>query len=374
MIIRSYSGRSVTDALAKVRHDLGEQALIIETRAVHTPGLLGRKSGYEVVAARDDAPVSAPAKSVSPSPSAPPAPPVLSTPTALATGMPVRLEDELAAIRRQLARLVAGQDTPTDHLGDDVAERLSESELPDDLLAELDRAVALAGNRLESGKRRDFLALVLSCGLPCAGAIDWSQRRRLMVIGPTGVGKTTTIAKLASDLVLKQRRSVALVTIDTYRIGATDQLKAYADLLGVPLDVATSPAQLGAILRRHEGRDHVLIDTAGRSPSDGARVQELKAFCRAAPGIGVMLAISATSGRAEFASVVERFSLLPLEHTVVTKLDECVAAGRLYGCLRRHRLPLNYFTTGQEVPDDIIPARAEVLPQRLLDRARVAAA
>ncbi len=206
---------------------------------------------------------------------------------------------------------------------------------------------------------------LLARQLPCAGAIDWAACRRLMVVGPTGVGKTTTLAKLAGDLVLKQRRSVALVTIDTYRVGATDQLRAYADLLDVPLEVATSPAQLGAILRRFEHVDNVLIDTAGRSPADSARVQELKGFARAAPGVAVMLAAAATSGRAEFAAVVERFSVLPLAHTVITKLDECAAAGRLYGCLRRHRLPLNYVTAGQEVPEDIAPAVAAMVPELL---------
>jgi len=110
----------------------------------------------------------------------------------------------------------------------------------------------------------------------------------------------------------------------------------------------------------------VLIDTAGRSPADTPRVHELKGFCRAAPGITVMLAAAATAGRAEFAAVVERFSILPLEHVVVTKLDECVAMGRLYGSLRRHRLPVCFVTTGQEVPHDIKPATAEMFARQVV--------
>lgn len=282
------------------------------------------------------------------------------------------LEKELHAIRRQLARLASGQGTPSAHLGDDLLSALRDAELPDEIVAELDETVGKAGARLETHQRRSFIALLLGRAMPCAGAIDWSSCRRLLVVGPTGVGKTTTIAKLASDLVLRQRRRVALVTIDTYRIGATEQLRAYADLLGVPLLVASSPAQLTSLLATLSDMDNVLIDTAGRSPADTTRVHELKSYCRAAagsPGLSVMLCVAATSGAAEFAAVVERFSILPLEHGVVTKLDECVAGGRLYGCLRRHHLTINYLTTGQEVPDDIISATSAVLANRVLSSA-----
>jgi flagellar biosynthesis protein FlhF len=384
MIVRSYTGRTVPEALEKVRNDLGEGALIIETRAIREPGLLGRKTGYEVVAAHDDGvPAAAPRGQAPRAPAEPTVQPwqaadlgtghqAASLARETGRGQPPAddlrsgLEEELAAIRRQLARLASGQGTPIGHLGEELAAQLDEAELPNDIVAELDSALARAGDRLEAAKRRDFLTLLLARALPCAGAIDWRQCRRLMMVGPTGVGKTTTIAKLAGELVLKQQRRVALVTIDTYRVGATDQLRAFADLLDVPLEVATTPAQLGATLRKYESFDNVLIDTAGRSPADATRVNELKSFCRAAPGIAVMLAAAATSGRAEFAAVVERFSILPLEHAVITKLDECVAAGRLYGCLRRHRLPVNYLTTGQEVPDDIVPAVAELIPSKVI--------
>jgi flagellar biosynthesis protein FlhF len=363
MIVRSYSGRTMNEALAKVRNDLGDQALIIETRTVREPGLLGKSVGIEVVAARDDADKSVGSWQT----------PELTTqaaglakeradiaaqvaPTTHTTG---GIEEELAAIKRQLARLAQGQGTPTGALGEELARHLEDGELPPEHIAELDAACAKAGSRLDPSRRNDFAALLLAKGLPHVATLDWGACRRLMLVGATGVGKTTTIAKLAGDLVLRQRRKVALITIDTYRIGAQDQLKAYADLLDIPVEVAATPAQLGRLLERFAAFDHVLIDTAGRSPSDAARVHELKGFCRAAPGIAVMLAAAATSGRAEFAAVVERFSILPLEHVVVTKLDECVAPGRLYGCLRRHRLPVRFVTTGQEVPADIRPATAD---------------
>jgi flagellar biosynthesis protein FlhF len=383
MIVRSYTGRTVPEALEKVKNDLGDGALIIETRALREPGLLGRKSGYEVVAAVDDAPSKAtrPAIPAITTPAAEPQvlpwkPQVLEAPVANQAASLARerseesaalaLEEELVSIRRQLARLAAGQGTPRGHLGEEIAAQLDDSELPGELVAELDEAMARAGNRLEPAKHRDFLSLLMARNLPCHGALDWSATPKLMMVGPTGVGKTTTLAKLASDLVMKRGKRVALITIDTYRVGAQDQLKAYADLLDVPLEVASTPAQFGALMRRYETYDNVLIDTAGRSPTDATRIHELKGFCRAVPGLGVMLAVAATSGRAEFAAVVERFSILPVAHAVITKLDECAAMGRLYGCLRRHRLPLNYLTIGQEVPNDIIAADPALIAGRVL--------
>ena len=391
MIVRSYSGRTMAEALAKVRGDLGENALIIETRTVREAGLLGRTAGIEVVAARDDAAVDQVAEArVNPAVSSrerqatvqswrtPELSPIETQASGLARAVaPVSapasrsveasaIEDELAAIRRQLSRLAAGQGTPVGHLGEEFAQQLEDVELPAEHVAELDAACGKAGARLDPAKRSEFSALLLAKGLAHVAPLDWAGCRRLMMVGATGVGKTTTLAKLAGDLVLNQRKRVALITIDTYRVGAHDQLKAYADLLDVPLEVATTPAQLGRLLERFAGFDHVLIDTAGRSPSDTPRVHELKGFCRAAPGISVMLAAAATAGRAEFASVVERFSILPLEHVVVTKLDECVALGRLYGSLRRHRLPVRFVTTGQEVPHDIRPASAEFFARQVV--------
>ncbi|HYE05111.1 MAG TPA: flagellar biosynthesis protein FlhF [Planctomycetota bacterium] len=368
--MRSYSGRSVPEALEKVKKDLGEAALIIETRTVSEPGMFGRRVGYEIIAASDP-------EAERTTPRVMRAVAEFAAPAARPAARPIAgeqaLDLELAAIRRQLARLATGATVPTAHLGDDLAGRLQGAELPAEMLAELDEAISRAGDRLEPAQRQDFAQLWLRRAVPCAGTIDWSKPRRLMVVGPTGVGKTTTIAKLAGELRLKRNQRVALATIDTYRVGATDQLRAYADLLDVPLEVAQTPAQLAAVLERFADYDHVLIDTAGRSPADAARVHELKGFSRCRPGIQVALAIAATAGRAEFAAVVERFSLLPLEHSVVTKLDECAAIGRLIGCLRRHRLNVNWFATGQEVPEDIQPADAAMLPARLFAANAVAA-
>lgn len=394
MIVRSYTGRTVAEALAKVKTDFGEQALIIETRAVREAGLFGKRVGYEVVAATDakekpnessgtrrstnrftSEDLSGPRTQVDVlKQQAKPAPSTGSGRVAEETRASGFLEDELAKIRSQIERLASGKHLPIRLLGADLSRALSDNEMPDDIVLELDEALAKAGDRLEPSRRRDFLTRYLARTLNCPGAIDWNTCRALMLVGPTGVGKTTTIAKLASHLALTCRRKIALATIDTYRVGATDQLRAYADLLDVPLEIAQTPAQLALILQRYADYDNVLIDTAGRSPSDSTRVHELRGFARCAPGISTMLAASATHGRAEFAAVIERFSILPLQYHAITKIDECVAAGRLYGCLRRHQLSVNYFTNGQEVPRDIVDASAQLVAERALEAPSLASA
>jgi flagellar biosynthesis protein FlhF len=383
MIVRSYTGRTVPEALDQVRNDLGTHALIIETRPVREPGLFGRRTGFEVVAAVDQdrpAPImsahrladwTASALHTPPSQAAGLVPPPAPVPAPAPDG---DLAAELLVIRRQLARLAAGSGTPCGHLGEAATAHLEDVELPAAVVAELDTALAAAGDRLPPERRDAFLAAVLARGLGTWAPIAWPQVRTLLMVGPTGVGKTTTLAKLAGQLVLDLGRRVVLVTLDTYRVGAQDQLKAYADLLDIPCDTAATPAQLGDLLRAHAGADHILIDTAGRSPADAARVHELRGFIRAAPGIDVCLAIAANAGRAECASVVERFSTLPIGHAVVTKLDECAAPGRLYGCLRRHRLPVRWCTHGQEVPADITPADPADLARRVLAPSAAAAA
>lgn len=396
MIVRSYTGRTVAEALEKIRNDLGPKALIIETRSCKEPGLFGRQCGYEVVAAGDpdakhakaDAsatrhPVNVAAAQAyaSAAPAAPARRPgtlpvdlgnhqhsqasqlVASIPESTVGEFMQRgdLSIEIASIRRQLARLATGHGVPTDHLGAATSQLFEERELPAEIIAECDEVIAKAGERIPESKRAELLARYLARQLRCNPGIDWNVTRSLIVAGPTGVGKTTSIAKLAGDLVLRRGRRVGLITVDTYRVGATDQLQAYADLLDMPFTVARTPAELGHAVDGMADCDNILVDTAGRSPADAARVHEIKGFCRAVPGIAVALAVAANAGRAEYASVVERFSLLPVEHCLLTKIDECSAPGRLYGCLRRHGLSVSYCTTGQEVPDDIEPADALTL-------------
>lgn len=179
--------------------------------------------------------------------------------------------------------------------------------------------------------------------------------------GPTGVGKTTTIAKLAAHFKLREGRRVGLITIDTYRIAAVDQLKAYAEILYVPLEVVLSPEEMIAALERMRDYDLILIDTSGRSQRDAQRLSELGTFLDAARRtaadqggrLETHLVLSCIAHPQQLAQVTERFSVLGLDRVVFTKLDEAVGLGVIFNTIRRLNVKLSYLTTGQDVPDHL---------------------
>ena len=191
--------------------------------------------------------------------------------------------------------------------------------------------------------------------------------RTLALVGPTGAGKTTTIAKLAAQAKLDRGLEVGFVTIDLFRVAAVDQLQAYANLLDAPLETASNPQELVQALRRLRGCQQVFVDTAGQSPLDEARLNELAAFFSAAPEVEAALVLPATAQHSQLEVALERFSACPLASLIVSKLDESVSAGDLVELLAQAPVPLRWLTTGQRVPEDIEDARPRPLARWILN-------
>jgi flagellar biosynthesis protein FlhF len=177
--------------------------------------------------------------------------------------------------------------------------------------------------------------------------------RSICLIGPTGVGKTTTIAKLAAAFKLRQKQRVGLITIDTYRIAAVDQLRTYANIIGVPLKVVLTPAELVAAMKEMADCDTILIDTAGRSHADQLKLNELAQFVAAGKPSEVHLVLSSTTTQESMEAALERFGTIRLDQIIFTKLDEAVSFGVLLNVARAASRALSYLTTGQDVPDNI---------------------
>ncbi len=194
--------------------------------------------------------------------------------------------------------------------------------------------------------------------------------RTIALVGPTGVGKTTTVAKLAATFKIKQGKHVGLITLDTYRIAAVDQLRTYANIIGIPLHVVTSPDELRGALRLCAGCDVVLIDTAGRSQRDDPRLEQLKSLVAVADPHEVHLVLSSTSAQSVLLDVVERFSAIKADRIIFTKLDEAVSFGVLLNVARMVNKRLSYITTGQEVPHQIEPSCPDRLAQLVLGDGR----
>jgi flagellar biosynthesis protein FlhF len=196
--------------------------------------------------------------------------------------------------------------------------------------------------------------------------IDEKKRPRIVVlVGPTGVGKTTTIAKLAARAKINERRKVGLITLDTFRIAAVDQLEKYAQIIGLPLLVATTPAELRSAAEelRAKETDLVFIDSAGRSHRDELKMAELREFVSVLPDPEVHLVVSTTTHGKTILSVASRFAGIGFHKLILTKVDETISFGSLVSALTTIGRPVSFVTDGQNVPDDIVPSD----PERLAD-------
>jgi flagellar biosynthesis protein FlhF len=192
------------------------------------------------------------------------------------------------------------------------------------------------------------------------------EQQIMALIGPTGVGKTTTIAKLAANYNLFEGKKVGLITIDTYRIAAVEHLKTYGDIINLPVEVVYTPADLNLSFQNLHDCDLILIDTAGRSPHNQVMMDELKRFL-AHSKIGlILLAISATTKYQDMVSIAENFSQIAYTHLVFTKLDETDSYGPIVSLAWKIRRQISYLTTGQNVPDDIEIARPDKLISYLM--------
>jgi len=223
-----------------------------------------------------------------------------------------------------------------------------------------------------SAQAQEALALsalkdLITRRVPTSGPISLTpgQAKVVALIGPTGVGKTTTIAKLAANFALMQGKRVALITVDTYRIAAVEQLKTYSQIIGLPVSVAYSHAEIPKIMQQYEDYDLILIDTAGRSPQHTMQVGELKSLLDTVR-CETHLVLSAQTKEQDMVDAIRRFSVVGVDRLIVSKLDETSSYGTLLNVVDQTGLPLSYITTGQKVPEDLETAEGGRLAEFIL--------
>jgi len=194
------------------------------------------------------------------------------------------------------------------------------------------------------------------------------KQKIIALIGPTGVGKTTTIAKLAAIGGLTKKRKIGLITLDDKRIGAIAQLEAYARILDVQMEVASSKKEVEKSLKKLKGKDIILIDTPGISQKDTRQLGELKDLLDNVRPVEIHLLLSAVTKERDFMRILEKFRVMPVDSLIFTKLDESSEYGDLLNQLIRTRIPVSYFTNGPQVPEDIEVATLEKLVDLILAR------
>jgi len=375
--IQTFEAPNMAEAMRKVKTAMGPDAMILRTRTVCRRRWLGlwRQQVVQITAARGIEVPAQPAASRSsaagrraqahptaarqgaPSPAA-----ILNTPaanTALMVGI-CRDMEQLKSMVNDLVRQHRAEHAP--EVPQEVFDyymQLIQNEVAAELAVEIVRNLR-SQVRPEHLRNEAFvrekLAEQIEKMVPVAGPIT---RRRssgphvVALVGPTGVGKTTTIAKLAANMKLREHRKVGLITMDTYRIAAADQLKKYADIIGAPLRIAASPEDLRDAVAGMKECDFVLIDTAGRSPSDSMRLNELRTFLEAARPDEVHLVLAATASQECLEAAIARFGEVGVDRIIFTKLDEAVHIGVMLNVIRMVNKALSYVTTGQDVPDDI---------------------
>ncbi len=458
----------MADALAKVKQDLGNQAVIMHTRTLRKGGVLGvgSRTVVEITASADAAALPASERRLLNGPERPEPRRDRLDRTGLASGLRESSleQDVLGAASGRWNATVPAADTSYPSLRNELDElRIMVRELlnrssadsagvspgPPDEPAELrDYYTCLIQNAVADEIARDILARarerLAECRIglrarrpvpkgraPVAepkedDAAEQQALRRLVpavfvetiermlpeaepvqlntdgtpryvaLVGPTGVGKTTTIAKLAAHFKLRENKRVGLITIDTYRIAAVDQLKAYAQIMKLPLEVVLTPQEMVAAIRSLSDLDLVLIDTTGRSQNDGQRLEELKRFLdavrstaaelRPAPSVEprpegsdrpaavpdpleVHLVLSCAAHPGLMVQVAERFAPLGVDRVVFTKVDEAVGIGVIFNLITRLRMRMSYLTTGQDVPDDIEVSHRRRIAEMVLGRA-----
>ncbi|NOY52959.1 MAG: flagellar biosynthesis protein FlhF [Deltaproteobacteria bacterium] len=277
------------------------------------------------------------------------------------THLPVRCEDELSRypepLRKTAQCLIENEVSPllVDQLIRRISRRFPASSYGTDKTLQ-GTVRRILGNlfRVREGIRR-----------------DGDGPKKVALVGPTGVGKTTTLAKIAAESALAGNERVALVTIDTYRIAAIEQLKIYARIIGIPVDVVVRPEELHRVLAKHHDKDLILIDTAGRSHRNRAQIRELERALQGEEKMERHLVLSATTKQSDLSRILRNFKPVDYDCLIFSKIDEGSRFGTLLNSVLQAGKPISYLTDGQRVPEDLHLPRVEDLVELVLAPNRV---
>jgi flagellar biosynthesis protein FlhF len=408
MKIKKFVAPTLKQATEKMKKELGENAILLNTRTVPVGGVftLKGKTQYEITGAIDDEFK----KSTPPQRKQSSQEPVgqdEESPLAALQQLSERFGQERAAAREQRLAAASTQSsasvemssssvswqTELDELKqsfNDLREELSVSKGPSLpasykkvytalVSQEISEKVAMgiiqpmmnASQGYSASQIYDRSVRALADLIPVAGESKPLRKRSKIIafVGPTGVGKTTTIAKLSAIFSLVKKMKVALISADTFRIAAIDQLQTFATIASIDMDVAYKPKDMPLLLKKFSGKEVIFIDTAGRNQRNPKEIAQLEKILQAADPDEVHMVLSATASLRTMRDVMKRFSSLSPNRVIFSKLDEASAYGNIVNLVAEHRIPISYLTMGQQVPDDIQVADNTAIAQMIFNGA-----
>ncbi|HWI65948.1 MAG TPA: flagellar biosynthesis protein FlhF [Symbiobacteriaceae bacterium] len=353
MQVKKYVAPSFGEALLKAKNELGSEAMIVESKKVWSGGIFGffRRQMTELTVAIDD-------EKIRPGVLVRPGERAAEKSAEKTAGHLANLEKEMGTLRTALTRLAERGMAPNagallKGLGRKVFDDLVARGVNEDAALDIGQKLSAEAEGNNEAVRRELHRLI-GPGTPIS--VLPGQRKVVALIGPTGVGKTTTLAKLAAQFTLERGLRVGLVTSDTFRIAAIEQLKTYADILGVPLYAVDTPADAAHAMRETAACDLVLVDTGGRNHRDAQRMQELRDLLAVLRPDETHLVFSLTANPKDAFEALDAYLPMGVNRLTFTKLDEASSPGLLLNVRMRCNQPVGYLTHGQSVPDDLLPA------------------
>lgn len=339
MIIKRYIVDNMNEAMIKIRYELGNDAVIVSQRKIRQKGIWGifKRKKIEVTAAVDEK-----NKSFKKAQNNEDIQKEIS-----------ELKDMVENLTKNSIEKEKKRETITKSKN-----KLFNCDIPEDIVNEIDKRIKdkNGDKRLSPKLYKEEMIKVIQ-DLICV--TNLIEGRVQVFIGPTGVGKTTTIAKLASNYTLYKNKKVGLVTLDTYRIGAVEQLKAYADILNIPFGVIISPKDIPVVLEKMIDRDIILVDTMGRNSKNMMQLSEIRNYIDELKADGIHLVVSMTTKNSDLKEIIDNYSKLKYNSIILTKVDETDSFGSILSSMYYSKVPVSYITIGQNVPEDIEKADKE---------------
>ena len=365
MKVQKFKAASMKDALMEVSKTLGKDAIILQSRKITEGGLLGigTNSMVEVTAALDSNPIElGGTKFTNNKEFLPPVSPLKEVSPDKGELRLISLTNQVEGLQSTLKEMSNRMQYPnTPSLPEPFGfyySRLVDSGIDFNLASKVLLDVYENSGGVKLSDRSVIEKKIKS---KISSLITKSRKKKMdlnapfitAVIGPTGVGKTTTIAKLAASARLYKKLKVALITADTFRIGATEQLRAFAEILKIPMEVVYTTGEMKKAVNIHADKDAIFIDSTGRSPNDLENVSELISIVRAANPQEIHLVLSASTDQRTQLNALKGFGSMNVDSLIFTKLDESSRPGSIIGVASKAKKPISYITDGQNVPQDI---------------------